>query len=291
MKEKTRSRPAATVTDGAKRVGMKDLIAHEVSWVCGSVYVGNGSVGTNDNIFFLANASSGAGQLVTGSETGQVPILGSDETIGASYVRDIEKYFSRKVIRKLGLRLISLDPSTANSMMVMVAPVRGCGAAADTVLSSAAGATAPTLTNVLAMQGAKSFSSYESGYLDLTKYIAGGFGPKQNEFNINADGLGPTSWGIGNMDLTGLSPCGFVVTGRNSTAGLRGGNTHYVVVEAVVDFLDFLGGMPNNNPTALALSKSDALFVLKILMTSGTKNPSDLDLTRKLVKFVGKDSL
>lgn len=282
---KARAAPAAKFTDACRRVGLKDLVAHQVSWVIGNVYVGNGVLGSNDNVFFFT-----FGNLVTGAQSGQVPILGGDESLGATYVRDIEKYYSRKIIRKLQLRLVSLVPSTANSMMVAIGPVRGSGAAGDTVLSAGAAVTAPSLVNTLGMAGAKSFASYESGVLDLTPYIAGGSGAAQNEFTINADGESPSQWGTGAFDLVGLSPAAFVVSGSNATAGLRGTTTHYLIAEMIVDFMDFLGGNANSNPTAFALSRSDATYILRFLMTSSQKGASELPLVKDLVKYLGTDS-
>lgn len=285
-KAKARSRPAAVFADQCRRIGLKDLRAHELSWVCGRVYIGDGTFGLLDQIYFL----TGDLKIVDNAQAGQVPILGSDEGIGVNYVRDIEKYFSRKVIKSLKVRFVSTTPSTANSMMVTVGPVRGCSSQGDTIVISAPATPSPvSLMGVMSMQGAKSFASYESCELDLTKFVAGGSGPYQNEFSINADGESASQWGTGSMDLVGISPAGFVVAGTNGTTGLRGGTTHYVVVEMVVDLLDFLGGVPNSNPTALIVkSKEDALFLLKLIMMSGQKDAASLPITKSLVKFVGK---
>lgn len=244
----TKSKGAAQASrPGA--IGMKDLIAHEVSWLAGYTTVGNGTLGTTDAVYFEPGASTGnVVNNATGS--GMVPILGADTAIGQSYVSDIEKHYSRKRIRKVTLELVSLNPSTANACMVYVGPVRGPGAAGDTSLSNGV-VTAATLPNVLGMTDALTAASYESKKLEMTRFIAGGSGGAQNEFAISRDGDDvSTAWGAGNMDLDMIAPCAFVVAGTNATAALRGTRVHMIVIRQIVDLLDFLGGQSLAIPEA-----------------------------------------
>ncbi len=243
--------PTRSVSVGAAvafrppKIGLNDLQAHRISWVCGYTLVGNGTLGTTDDIFFSPTGSS----IVNGATGGgAVPILGADVSIGQTYVSDVEKHYARKRVRRCLLHLVPLQPSTANSAMVYCAPIRAAGASGDTVLVNTATA-APTVANTLGMAGVVKASSWESVTLDLTPYIAGGYGPQQNEFNISVDGAS-TAWGTGGTDLNGISPTAFVISGVNSTAALRATKLHLVVVEQVVDLIDFLGG--NSLPTPLS---------------------------------------
>jgi len=103
---KKQNRAAATFTDGSRFIGMKDLVAHRVSWMTGSVYVGNGVIGANDAVFFRPLTGVNVVDALTGG--GEVPVLGADPLIGVNYVRDIEQHYSRKRIRSLRLRLLSI---------------------------------------------------------------------------------------------------------------------------------------------------------------------------------------
>jgi len=240
---------------------MSDLQAHRISWIAGYTYVGDGALGTTDNVFFrLSGSPTTVVNGATGS--GMVPILAADTNVGQTYVADIEKHYSRKRVRSCRIKLVSLQPSTANSCVVQIAPVRGPGASGDTVAVATATA-APTLANVMGMSGSKPVASWEHGDLDLTPYIAGGTGANQNEFQISRDGDDTsTVWGAGSNDLDLIAPCAFVISGSNATAALRGTNVHAVVVTQVVDFLDFLGGQSLSVPESFT-EKTLAKFLAR----------------------------
>jgi len=215
--------------------------------------------------------------------------LGSDGGVGISYVNAIEKHYSRKIIRSCRLQLFSAQPSTANSMVCLIAPIRGCGASGDTVTFTAATTAAPSYSNVIGMSGCINTPSYKDNSLDLTPYIAGGSGARQNEFTINRDGdTAGTAWGAGTIDLVGLAPCAFVVSGTNGTTGLRGAVTHYVCIETVVDLLDFIGGMSNPNPISFTATPEEAMCYLKTLMSLPQKEVRDSHLVKALVRFIGQ---
>ena len=286
-KPKSRKAPAAEYTDYSGRIGMRDLRAHTVSWVTGFVYVGDGTNGATNSVYFRCN---GADLIVPStSGGGQTPILGAETNLGQSYVSDIEKHYSRKRLNRLRLHIVSVQPGTSNSMVAAVAPVRGCGGSGDTVAFWGATTAAPTLQNVMGMSGVKSLASWETTTIDMTHFIAGGSGPRQNEFSINRDGdsAGGT-WGGGNLDLIGIAPAAFVVSGSNSTTALRGTNTHFVVVETTCDYLDFLGGMPNATPLSMvAITREEMSAVLRLILTSPEKSLRDTALCRALVRQLG----
>jgi len=88
--------------------------------------------------------------------------------------------------------------------------------------------------------------------MNMTPYIAGGSGSRQNEFNINSPGLGEVVATSGTTAyLSALLPCAFVVSGHNSTSGLRGTQTHGVILSMNVDLLDFIGGTAELEPIGL----------------------------------------
>ncbi len=229
---------------------MSDLQAHRISWLTGYTYVGNGTLGATDSVYFAAPNLTAITPASAGA--GMVPVLGSDPAIGQTYVSDVEKHYSRKRVRSCKLHFIPVQPSTANSAFVYAGPVRGPGAAGDATLATGTGA-APTVPNVLGMAGSKGFASWEHSTIDLTPFIAGGSGPKQNEFAIGRDGDdASTQWGSGTMDLDMICPCAFVISGTNATAALRGTTLHMIIVEQVVDLLDFIGGAAVPFPESLA---------------------------------------
>lgn len=291
-KTQTRTRGAAQFKDSAPYIGLRDLSAHKVSWLAGYVSVGDGTNGAADSVYFRC---IGASSWVPGtSGGGQVPVLGSDTLIGQTYVSDVEKHYARKVLRSAKVHFISATPSTANSMTLIAAPVRGASASGDTVVFSGATTAAPTAANTLGMAGAKSCASYESTCLDLTAFIAGGSGAKQNEFSINRDGeTSATQWGAGNLDLTGIAPCAFVVSGTNSTAALRGVSTHYVVIETICDYLDFLAGNANPNPLSFTatFSREEAMMVLKAILSHPAKEARELAFVRDLTRRISQTPL
>lgn len=229
---------------------MTDLKAHRISWLAGYTLVGNGTLGATDSVYFTAPNQTTITPASAGG--GMVPVLGADPAIGQTYVSDVEKHYSRKRIRECRLHFIPVQPSTANSAMVYVGPVRGPGSSGDSLAATGTGA-APTVPNVIGMAGSKGFASWEHASIDLTPYIAGGSGPQQNEFAISRDGDDASSqWGNGNMDLDLICPCAFVISGQNSTPALRGTVLHMIVVEQVVDLLDFIGGVALAFPESLA---------------------------------------
>jgi hypothetical protein len=243
-------------------------------------------------VYFSPAGASGTVVDAAGStgDSGQVPILGSDNWIGAGFVKNLSQNFSRKVVKRCSIEFIPLQPSTTNSCVVYVAPIRGAGAQGSTIVTAAAAAAMPTVANVIAASGSRSFSSWEAGSLDLTPYIAGGSGARQNEYNLVSPSE-DANWGNGSMDLDGVSPCGFTISGNNSTTAINGTFVHMIVVRQVVDLLDFLGGLTLAIPEAFALSKSECAEVARLYVNSGKKGSELIDnpLFRRLTKRVGLD--
>jgi len=282
---RTRDAPAARFTDMTRSVGMKDLQAHEVSYVAGYVYVGNGTNGATDGVYFRCAGVNGivpnAGSYAQG---GQVPILPADVNIGQTYVKDIEKHYSRKRVRRIKMTLVSLQPATSNSMVVAVAPIRGCGQSGETAYAWTTTDAAPTLQNTLGMAGAKSCASWESLTLDLTPYIAGGSGADQKEFSVATD-ASDAAWGNADLDLDMVAPCAFIVSGQNSTSALRGTNTHYVLVSMVLDYLDFIAGNPVLFP-AIVFTAEEYRTLARLVLNSSEKSIRDAGGLKHLITWM-----
>jgi hypothetical protein len=98
------------------------------------------------------------------------------------------------------------------------------------------------------MKGAFTVDSWESKSCEISEYIAGGSGAKQNEFEIsnttNAASI-VTSTGT---DLDGVAPAGFAVGGNSTTTTLQGTAVHQITIEMEVDLLDYVGGIPQAYP-------------------------------------------
>lgn len=280
---------AARFQDQARRVGMRDLRSHEVSYIAGYVYVGDGTNGATDSVYFRSAGANAATPGNTGG--GQVPVLPSDSYIGQSYVRDVEKHYSRKWYKRIHLSAVSVQPATSNSMVFAIAPGRGCGQSGDVVNIWGATTAAPTLQNTLGMAGAKSAASWQTLDLDLTPYIAGGSGGDQKEFNISVDGdSSQTAWGVAGMDLTGIAPCTFTVAGTNSTAALRGTNTHYILVTTIVDYLDFIGGNSVVSPLAFTMTEDELRTMFRLMIQSQDKGVREGRVFKGLLQHFGRVS-
>lgn len=239
------SSKGAAQFQGDWKIGLSDLIAHKVSWIAGYIWVGNGTLGVTDAVYYYNRPQT---KLATGGAC-HVPVLAGDNDVGANYVKNLEQMYARKVIRRLRARIISLNPSTANAMVACVAPVAGTGDSLNTTWATGLPAQ-QTMSNVVGMTREKPIPSYESRVLDLTSFVHGGSGPRQNEFDIASNAAASSTF-VG-QDLVGVAPCCLCVAGVNNTTALRGTITHMIVIEQVCDYLDFLGGAGLTNPLALA---------------------------------------
>lgn len=250
-KQSKKDAPAARVTRIPRMLGLRDILDHEVPFVHGYVYVGNGTLGATDQVYFINNAQT----QVVSTAPHHVPIrLGTDVVTAApAYLTDVTKHFARYRVKKLSLELVSLQPSTANSMTVTVAPIRGAGDT-DSVKSVTGTAAGATLQNTIAQAGARNCASWESMKMDITGSIAGGSGSKQNEFNTDMR----SDANLGGAVELQQTPAAYVISGSNSTAALRGTFTHMIIVRPLLDLLDFIAG--NVNDTTYALSAVDMVL-------------------------------
>jgi hypothetical protein len=231
-----------------------DIKRLRIAWVAGTTWVGNGTNGTANSVYFLTGSGTWIiqGFVAGAGGSGQIPIASSDTDIGQAYVRDIEKHFARKVIRRMWIHVDSLQPSTSNNMMAVFGISRGPGGMSRSIPITAATAaiTSNTVGNVASMRGAFVVDSWEHKTIDITEFIAGGSGPQQNEFEIvgtpSAASIYVTTATVTTIDGNGLVPACFSVAGNCTTAGLQGTSVHQITFEQEVDLLDFTGGMASN---------------------------------------------
>jgi len=234
------------------KVGMSDVKGHKVAWVLGYTYVGNGTNGTNNTVYFLdplsTNLLVGHSAALSGYySSGVAPVSFRDKVLGYGPLVDIAKHYSRYVIKRAQISVESLQPATSNNMMCIVAPTRGSGLASQNIFVALATATVPgnTVADLTSMNGAVTVDSWETKTFDVTHYVAGGSGAKQNEFEIQQEVIaeevlnGPNVEGNHEGDI----PFGIAVAGNSTTAGLEGTIVHQIVAILDLEFLDYVGGM------------------------------------------------
>jgi len=236
------SAPAA-VSMSARDVGMTDLKAHSISWLAGYIYVGNGTLGATNGVYYMDPSKT---YTVTNfsSNGNNVPFSSADSIVGVSYASDLQKHYGRKILQRARLRIVPIFPATSNSMSVILAPQRGPQGIGQVKTDATAGIA---YTTVLGMHGAKQCASWEGMEFDLTPYIAGGSGAKQNEFmTTTAISQGPEGGyvyaALQNVPLT------FCVSGNNSTTALQGTVTHAIIGTEVLDLVDFIGSNNAQSP-------------------------------------------
>jgi len=221
-------------------VGLPDMQSHNISWVAGSVYVGNGTLGVANSVYF--GNTAGTTVFATAGRTPFVPIAAQDGNFGATYAKAIFELYRRVRYRAIRVHFIPLQSSTANNLTLTAAPIRGAPGFHEVAAESAGTPDAFSQAAAMSMNGSQTRDSFEQLDLDLTPYIAGGSGAKQNEFDISGED-GKISGDETSLYIGRIPAC-FVVSGNSTVAALQGTVTHYVVVEAMVDLFDFTGATP-----------------------------------------------
>jgi hypothetical protein len=231
-------------------VGMSDLMQHRITWVTGTIYVGNGTLGAANSVYLANQAASDT--YVAGTNGGfWVPFAPADADLGTTYAASIMKLYRRLRIRKAKVHLLTVQSSTTNNAVVAIAPCRGPPGAAEIVQQQTNTAAAQTLQNLMSISGMDSCDSFENLTLDLTPYIAGGAGAQQNEFAI-ANSIVANEDPGQTFSPIGVVPCAFQVAGNSTVSALQGTVLHNVVCEMVCDLLDFVGAVPVIDPSLVA---------------------------------------
>jgi len=224
-------------------IGLSDLRAHKCSWVAGTVYVGDGTLGAANGLYLrtpITNPAADNGYTVTP----MVPVAPADQYLGASYMQFLERFYRRKRFNKLVAHFRPIRTSTSNDISLSVAPMRGPPGTNETIVGSMSTVAATSQIGVMSITGTKTVDGFIPTSLDLTPYIASGSGPKQNEFANSATSAGGT-W-LNNASTSGLGscPCAFYVAGSSTVTALQGADVMVVSIEAEMDWLDFVGGLP-----------------------------------------------
>lgn len=227
--------------------GISDIHGLTLSYVAGTVCVGNGTVGIADQCSFYpgANITTVTGNSYASNLAPVAPANGTVSQIsagvawGRSYIEDIWKHFARKRYHSIRVRYVpsGTGSNTINGITIAAAPYRG-SAAVYSVSNTNGGSLSEE--SILSMKGSLQCPSYEPFEIDLTPYIAGGSGSKQNEFFVDTYNIGsyPTSGSSG-----AIVPACFVFGGRSVTAAVRGFPVGKILVTMVVDLLDFTGNL------------------------------------------------
>jgi len=252
-----RSQIGAVVQTRLTQLGIGEVKRLQIAYPMGYTFVGNGTDGTNNSVYFETASGTyliaGTGAAISGIlPSGAVPIAPSDLDLGASYVNDFTKHFSRVRVNRLQVHVDSLQPSTSNNMVAVVAPSRGSGLGqlSYPVAFATGSIQANSFGQVSSMQGAFAIDSWESKCVDITRYIAGGSGPLQNEFEIGVIAAQQYPAHIYSTaapplsSLLGLVPACLSIAGNSTTAGLAGTRVHQISISIDIDLLDFLGGLP-----------------------------------------------
>jgi len=222
--------PAAVSVGWNRKMGLPDM-KMKLSWQMGTVFVGNGTLGASGSVYFRNLAGS---IYVSG-----VPVALNDSAtyLVPSYLQDVVKHFARLAVQKLRIRAVPIVSSTANSATLFIAPIRGGQFFATAPVSDTTASL--TVGQMMTMKGVVGGAVYEEFGLDLTPYLAGGSGAKQNEVAVaNEEFTSATTVGADAQVL-----CGITIGGNVVTTSLNGYNTHYLLVDAELSLLDFIGGV------------------------------------------------
>lgn len=235
-------------------MGISDLRAVNFAYQMGYVWIGNGTLGTNDNVYFADSSA-------TYTVTGVVPILPADATLGASYITNVWKQFARVVYHRIRVHImpVAAAVSSSTTIDVVLAPFRGGSGVPVFKTDTTAGNSA---VSAVGFSGAVQFDMWQGISMDITKFIAGGSGTRQNEFNV-ASSVASTSETATTGTL--IAPCGLFFAGDSTGSSYRGFGVGRVYVEILVDLLDFTGGYVAANP---GLSLSDAMRDVALRVSS-----------------------
>jgi len=241
---KRQSVPTAVAPYASLPPGMSDISALSFCFDACQVWQGNATNGANLALFLTPIANQGL--YLTG---GILPIAPGDNgviaagggTFGAAYVTDLFKHFARVRFRKIVMIYCPLTANTGQDTVLYFAPIRGGAASISTAsLGSAQGSVIP-LSTIQGMRGNKGGPHWRPCVLDLTPYIAGGSGPKQNEFTLDITGSATAA--VADLVAEVALPCEVAFGGNSSVSAHNGSALGYIKVCCVVDLLDFVGGL------------------------------------------------
>jgi len=245
------TRPAAVgyLTSGP-RGKASDIKDFTFNYIWGGTVVGDSAhTGAGGFINFVPAYALGTTNAICTS--GVCPVAPGDTAWGLPGFGQIMVQFTRIVFKRLMLEVIPVRGSSTDTGLMCIAPVRGFNYSVTWGTSSSMSIAEST---VIDMSGSKMFPMWEGAKLDLTPYIAGGSGAKENEFptlgflnNSNSQTNEISDW---------LSiPCGIILGGQTQiTSNFQ---THIFRMHATVDLLDWTANPFVNNPTLQRAFKQD----------------------------------
>jgi hypothetical protein len=231
--------------------GLSDIPDFIISYNPADIVTGGATATTAPGtlgLAYLQPRGSASIQILT---SGLLPIAPADSMIGRSYVTDLMKHYTRRVITSIKVYITSELSNTGQSGLFAIAAVRGGSDAVSCSSSTAASLATNSDTDIMTMKNPKPFRIYDNCYYDATWAIAGGSGARQNEFGINNADAGTTTV-VGTLtDGAGVIPCSLFIGGAVSGAvATTGVNivTHRIIVEMKLHLLDYRGSVTNFNP-------------------------------------------
>lgn len=231
---------------GQLDLGMKDMDV-TARYIAGYARVGNGTNGAAGAVYFEPTESPLVGPYTCPE---LVPISPSDNStittgigFGTAWMNQLSQLFRRRRYDNLHLQILpyGVGSSSTSGAQLSVAPYRGSAVftgvpatAGSAYHAQLAATTAPLpQATVLSAKGSQSFPSWQPITIDMTDFIAGGSGARQNEFLIGTDpGLSPNGTPFANV------PACFAVTGSAPVA-LNGERIAVFIVTARMGLLDF----------------------------------------------------
>lgn len=245
-----RSLPAAVVAP-IRYMGMSDIYAMELSYTPCNVYVGNGTIGSVKNVYPQYGATGAVFSY------GLIAIAPSDSILGDTYVADVMKHYTRRRIRKMWIEYTPYFTSTAVNGVLAIAPLKAGADAVNVATSSSGSAPFATYTNTLSMAGVERVSFWDHLTFDVTRFIGGGSGANQDEFNILNGDSNQATIVNNSVDGSGIIPMCFVIGGYNTDGAMNGNVVGSIICRAIVDLIDYRGAFASSAPL---LKKPQALL-------------------------------
>lgn len=227
---KTQSMPIAAPVSQPGKIGLADH-EREFSYVCGTVYIGNGTLGTAGVVYFK--------DLQGNLWTSPIPVLLRDTDTTPKlvpvYGSDVTKYFAQAEVLGARVEFQSKQPSTTNAITVITGVLKGTNSA---FVFGTGTPSQISAANALSASASARMAGYQSRIIDLMPFVAGGFGPKQRIFQVTQYSGLPTSTGSAQAVRENMAT--FLVAGAADTA-FNGFETHDVIIRLRVRLMDFIG--------------------------------------------------
>ncbi len=243
--------PAANAFQyGQLNLGMEDMENLCMRYIAGYARVGDGTNGASGTIYFEPAASPLVGpvtcpKLVPIAPGDQSSINGTTIGFGTQWTNQLLQLFRRQRYDELHLSVLpyGAGSSSTSGAQLSVAPYRGAavptgGVGGTGSYGTQTAATAPPMPQdvVLSAKGSQSFPSWQPMVFPMTSFIAGGSGPRQNEFIVGAD---ITQGSLPTVALSAFNiPASFAVSGTAPTS-LDGQRISVFIVTCRTSLLDF----------------------------------------------------